>query len=43
MYEVYLDSVRMDVFSQYKRIIDAQGLAPVQREAGYRAKEKPGL
>jgi integrase len=43
MYEVYSDSVRMDVFSQYKRIIDAQGLAPVQREAGYRAKEKPGL
>lgn len=36
-YEAYLDSLRMDTFSKYKRVIDGQGLSPDQQQSAYKA------
>jgi len=36
-YKTYLDSLRMDTFSKYKRVIDSQGLAPEQAQNAYKA------
>lgn len=36
-YEAYLDSLRMDTFAKYKRVIDGQGLAPEEAAKAYKA------
>lgn len=37
-YQTYLDSLRMDTFAKYKRVIDkTKGLSPEQRDSAYKA------
>jgi len=36
-YKTYLDSLRMDTFSKYKRVIDSSGLTPEQAQNAYKA------
>jgi hypothetical protein len=36
-YTTYLDSLRMDTFAKYKRVIDGQGLSPEQTQRAYKA------
>jgi hypothetical protein len=36
-YTTYLDSLRMDTFAKYKRVIDGQNLAPEQAQRAYTA------
>lgn len=36
-YKTYLDSLRMDTFAKYKRVIDKSGLAPEQAQQAYNA------
>lgn len=37
-YQTYLDSLRMDTFAKYKRVIDkSKGLSPEQRDSAYKA------
>lgn len=36
-YETYLDSLRMDTFAKYRKVIDAGGFTPAQRDIAYKA------
>jgi hypothetical protein len=39
-YETYLDSLRMDTFAKYKRVIDAQDFTPLQKQIAYEGAAK---